>query len=108
MYRASPPARVLSTLAATGASIREERARILRRTAEATNLIRKHTHDPTQMTELVRSSILTIFQYSCAFVNWSLNDLDEVGKLCGVRPQLPSGKWRAGGTTTTGDPAEGA
>ena len=61
-------------------NFREERARILRRTAEAANLIRKHTHDPTQMTELVRSSILTIFQYSCAFVNWFLNDFDEVGK----------------------------
>ena len=69
---------------------REEHARIFKRTAEAANLLRKHTHDPTHMVELVRSSIITIFQYSCAFVNWSLADLDELGKLWNGRIGLPS------------------
>ena len=62
-------------------NFREERTRILQRTAETAGLLRKHNHDPTQMIELARSSILPLFQYSCAFVNWSLHDLDEVGKL---------------------------
>ena len=32
------------------------------------------------MMELVRAAILPLFKYSCCFVDWSLQDLEEVGK----------------------------
>ena len=31
--------------------------------------------------ELVHAAILPLFRYSCCFVDWSLNDLEEIGKV---------------------------
>ena len=61
-------------------TFQSERARILKRTREAAAFIKGHKHDPTQIMELVGAAILPLFRYSCCLVDWSLKDLEEVGK----------------------------
>ena len=77
---ARTPFKYLGCLSNMALTFRGERARILKRTREAAALIRGYQHDPTQMMELVRAAVRPLFRYSCGFVDWSLKDLEEVGK----------------------------
>ena len=78
---ARTPLKYLGCLGNTTLTFEGERARVLKRTWEAAAFIKGHKHDPTQMMALVRAAILPLFRYSCCFVDWSLQDLEEIGKL---------------------------
>ena len=77
---ARTPFQYLGCLGNKTLTFQGERARILKRTSEAAAFIKGHNHNSTQTMELVRAAILPLFRYSGYFVDWSLKDLEEVGK----------------------------
>ena len=40
-----------------------------------------HSHGPAQRMELVRAAAIPLFRYSCCFVDWFLNDLEEIAMV---------------------------